>query len=62
MEGSYPDRWLRLTVRTLGVLVALVALLTMGVVIFGSHLRGPFVRYFASQYGRQIRVDGPFQK
>ena len=59
MDGSYRDKWLRLTVRTLVILVALVASLIIGVLIFGSHLRGPIVRYVTAQYGRQIRVDGP---
>lgn len=40
---------------------ALIAVLLMTVLLAQDHLRGPVVRYVATQWERQIRVDGRFE-
>jgi uncharacterized protein involved in outer membrane biogenesis len=49
-----------LTLRTLALLVALLAVLAAAVLILSSHLRGPVIRYVETHSGRQVRVDGKF--
>src|SRR3981081_2780058 len=61
MEASWDARrWLKLTLGTLALLVALLAVLAAAVVILSSHLRGPVIRYVETHSGRQVRVDGKF--
>jgi uncharacterized protein involved in outer membrane biogenesis len=59
MEASWDARrWLKLTLRTLALLVALLAVLAAAVLILSSHLRGPVIRYVETHSGRQVRVGG----
>jgi AsmA family protein len=61
MEAIWDSRgWLKLTLRTLAVLSALLAVLVVAVLILSSHLRGPVIRYVETHSGRRIRVDGKF--
>jgi AsmA family protein len=62
MEASWDGRgWLKLTLRTLAVLVALLAVLAAAGLILSGHLRGPIIRYVESHSGREVRVDGKFE-
>jgi uncharacterized protein involved in outer membrane biogenesis len=59
MEAFWGARgWLKLTLRTLAVLVALLAVLGAAVLLFSNHLRGPVIRYVQTHSGRLVRVDG----
>ncbi|MFL6600272.1 MAG: AsmA family protein [Steroidobacteraceae bacterium] len=61
MEASWDARgWLKLTLRMLAFLVALLAVLGAAVLLFSNHLRGPVIRYLQTHSGRQLRVDGRF--
>jgi len=61
MEASWGARgWLKLTLRTLAVLVALLAVLGAAVLLFSNHLRGPVIRYVQAHSGRQVQVAGRF--
>src|SRR6267154_3482384 len=61
MEVFWDARgWLKLTLRTLAVLVALLVVLGAAVLLFSNHLRGPVIRYVQTHSGRQVRVEGRF--
>jgi len=46
MEVFWDARgWLKLTLRTLAVLVALLVVLGAAGLLFSNHLRGPVIRY-----------------
>jgi uncharacterized protein involved in outer membrane biogenesis len=61
MEGFRDaHRWLKLTLRMLAVLVALLAVLGMAGLIVSRHVRGPLIRYVETHWGRQVRIDGKF--
>jgi uncharacterized protein involved in outer membrane biogenesis len=61
MEAFWDARgWLKLTLRMLAVLVAVLAVLVVAGLIFSKHLRGPVIRYVETHSGRQVRVDGKF--
>jgi uncharacterized protein involved in outer membrane biogenesis len=59
-ESLHTRRWRILAVRTLGVAAALIATLLMAALLAQGHLRGPIIRYVATQSARQIRVEGRF--
>jgi AsmA family protein len=42
-------------------LVVLGLFVTTLAVLDGNRLRAPLIRYFASHYGRQLRIDGPLE-
>lgn len=60
-ESLNTRRWRILALRTLGVAAALTVILLIAVLLAQDHLRGPAVRYVATQWQRQIRVDGRFE-
>jgi hypothetical protein len=59
-ESLQTHSWRILAVRTAGVATALMVILLAAVLLAQGHLRAFVVRYAATQSGRQIRVDGPF--
>ena len=62
MEASWDARrGLKLILRMLAVLAALLTALVAAALIFSSHLRGPVIRYVETRSGRQVRVDGKFE-
>ena len=60
MNGSSVSRkTLKWTLRTLGVLVATVAVvIAAAALVDANHFRAPLVRFIAARTGRQIRIDG----
>jgi uncharacterized protein involved in outer membrane biogenesis len=61
MEAFWDARgWLKLTLRMVAVLVAVLAVLVVAGLIFSRHLRGPVIRYVETHSGRRVRVEGKF--
>jgi uncharacterized protein involved in outer membrane biogenesis len=47
---------------TLAVALAVLGLFVTALALLeGNRLRAPLIRYFASHYGRQLRIDGPLE-
>jgi uncharacterized protein involved in outer membrane biogenesis len=51
---------MKLTLRMLATLLALLAVLAAAALIISNHLRGPVIRYVETHSGRQVRVQGKF--
>jgi AsmA family protein len=60
-ESRYRRRWGLWALTTLGVAVALIVVLLMTILLAQDHLRGPVIRFVATQWERPIRVDGRFE-
>src|SRR5947209_3616213 len=61
MESSWDAHAaLKLILRVLVILAALLAAALAVLLILSSHIRGPLIRYVSSHSGRQVRVGGKF--